>query len=225
VTIQRAYSLTFLAALQSNKVEADFTVSNDARIQLTDASSKNLNVTTPIVIVTTVSNKDFSRPPIVIQETSPPSRCRSQGCGPHGKSTPFLPVPFNRLQDIGFRPDRCPSRLTRSCTSWPSDRMAKKGRGVLLSVSDLRNLSALLERFEEKRKSPAACTACISKSRVCRRNWCSKFRKTGNTIGDPVREPGRGTNPLEGQQPAPPAQQQNPQDQNMGQWASALILA
>jgi len=55
-----------------------------------------------------------------------------------------------------------------------------------------------------------------------------EFRKTGNTIGDPVREPGRGTNPIDQQppvqQPAAPAadpnaqNNTNTQNNSMGQW-------
>src|SRR5207249_4676558 len=57
VFIQRTYPLDFLATFQANKAAADFTVTNDSHIQLTDASTVNLNQTVPTVIETTLSKK------------------------------------------------------------------------------------------------------------------------------------------------------------------------
>lgn len=84
----------------------------------------------------------------------------------------------------------------------------KEGTRVMLPVSDLRDLSGLLERLK-KAQIPSALYRLYYQEPGLPPQMVLEFRKTGNTIGDPVREPGRGTNPVDG--PAEQSQQ-NPQN-------------
>jgi hypothetical protein len=214
VFVERTYSLTFLAGLQVNKVEADFTVSNDSHIVLTDHTATNLNQTVPTVIVTTVSNKDFSRPPIVIQDRTvfQVADVRIQA---RSEVTQTLQSQFNRLQDLGFGQLATQDEgATLFLVAVGPD--GQEGAPVLLSVTDLKNISGLLERLR-KAQIPSGLYRLYYKEPGLPPQLVLEFRKTGSTIGDPVREPGRGANPVENQpqsqpaQPASPAGQQNPQ--------------
>src|SRR5205814_8055830 len=77
------------------------------------------------------------------------------------------------------------------------------GSGVSLPVSDLKNLSGLLKRLRTAQIPSALCRLYYQEPGLPSQ-LVLEFRKTGTTIGDPVREPGRGTNPIDQQ---PPAQQ------------------
>lgn len=70
----------------------------------------------------------------------------------------------------------------------------------MLPVTELKNLSGLLERLK-KAQIPSAMYRLYYQEPGLPPQQVLEFRKTGNTIGDPVREPGRGTNPV-GDQPA-----------------------
>jgi hypothetical protein len=96
----------------------------------------------------------------------------------------------------------------------------------MLPVSELKDLSALLERLR-KAQMPSALYRLYYQEPGLPAQLVLEFRKTGNTIGDPVREPGRGTNPIQQQPPAQqpvvpadPNAQNNSNNQNnaMGQW-------
>jgi len=84
----------------------------------------------------------------------------------------------------------------------------------------LKNLSALLERLR-KAQIPSGLYRLYYQEPGLPPQLVLEFRKTGTTIGDPVREPGRGTNPIEDlppvQQPAAPANPNTPNN-GMGQW-------
>jgi hypothetical protein len=84
----------------------------------------------------------------------------------------------------------------------------------------LKNLSALLERLR-KAQIPNATYRLYYQEPGLPPQQVLEFRKTGNAIGDPVREPGRGTNPIENQpnpaQPAAPAGDPNAVNPAMGQ--------
>src|SRR6185295_3397666 len=79
----------------------------------------------------------------------------------------------------------------------------QEGSRVILPASDLKNLSGLLERLR-KAQIPSGLYRLYYQEPGLPPQLVLEFRKTGNTIGDPVREPGRGTNPIED---LPPAQQ------------------
>ncbi|HEY2892885.1 MAG TPA: hypothetical protein VGJ16_01685, partial [Pirellulales bacterium] len=99
----------------------------------------------------------------------------------------------------------------------------QEGTRIMLPVSDLKNLSGLLERLR-KAQIPSALYRLYYQEPGLPPQLVIEFRKTGNTIGDPVREPGRGTNPIEQQQPAAPAadpgaqNNTNTPNNSMGQW-------
>jgi hypothetical protein len=90
----------------------------------------------------------------------------------------------------------------------------------MLPVSELRNLAALLERFKTA-PVPSGLYRIYYQEPGLPPQQVLEFRKTGNTIGDPVREPGRGANPAADQpavQPegaAAPADAETP-DANQG---------
>jgi hypothetical protein len=222
--IQRTYPLTFLATFQSNKVEAAFQLFNDPHIVLTDANSTNrdLNVTTPIVLLTTLSNKDFARPPITNPET-PRTVVSEIRAAVRQEVIQTLPVQFNRLQDLNLaRDDSAVEGAALFLVAVGPD--GQEGTRVPLPVSDLKNLSGLLERLR-KAQIPSALYRLYYQEPGLPPQLVLEFRKTGNTIGDPVREPGRGTNPID--QPPPPQQpaadpnaqnNSNTQNNSMGQW-------
>ncbi|MBW8883495.1 MAG: hypothetical protein JF612_01690, partial [Planctomycetia bacterium] len=220
--IQRAYDLQFLATFQSNKVDAIFTLSNDRMIHLTDsrslANAEILNVSEPITVSTTLSNKDFSRPPIVIP-ASPIVQVAETRVVVRNENILVLPQQIQRLQDVNFAQGiaEVEDAVLFLVAVGPD---GTEGPPLMLAVSDLRNVSALLERLR-KAQIPSGLYRLYYKEPGLPPQLVLEFRKTGNAIGDPVREPGRGTNPLDAQpaQPpaAPPGGQQNPQDQNMGQ--------
>ena len=164
--------------------------------------SPNLNETEPTVIITTVSNKDFC--------PARRSSFRTERFSRSPKSAPrrdpryqSLPTQFNRLQDIGLgKPE---SRKTERRCSWlrlvP---MAKKGRPSCSRSPICKNISGLLERLR-KAQIPSGLYRLYYKEPGLPPQMVLEFRKTGNTIGDPVREPGRGTNPVESQPQRPTA--------------------
>jgi len=134
-----------------------------------------------------------------------------------------LPAQFNRLQDIGFGQVATQEEgATLFLVAVGPD--GQEGSPVSLSVSDLKNLSGLLERLRTA-QIPSGLYRLYYKEPGLPPQLVLEFRKTGATIGDPVREPGRGTNPLDAQppqpgaaQPAPPAGQQAPQGGTMGRF-------
>ena len=214
--IQRVFPLQFLQTLSGTEITATFVVHNDAgvtgdsdtlpkdiayHIELTDANSalRSLNRTADLVIATALSEEGFgSSAPvelvqtrIVVQETTRQVLL---------ESISSLPGQSNIYQQLTLGDEQTEQELAilYLVRVGPDGRESNR---TLLPLSDLRDFSRLLERLR-KAQIPSGLYRIYHQEPGLPPRKVLEFRKTGNTIGDPVREPGRGTNPVEEQPPA-----------------------
>src|SRR5262249_52084586 len=157
---------------------------NDPHIVLTDVNStnRNLNVTTPIVILTTLSTKDLNRPPLPNPE-QPRAVIPEVRAAIRNDVIQPLVVQFVRLQDLNLSRDRSDveGAVLFLVAVGPD---GQEGTRIMLPVSDLKNLSGLLERLR-KAQMPSALYRLYYQEPGLPPQLVMEFRKTGNTIGDP----------------------------------------
>jgi hypothetical protein len=213
VFIQRTYPLTYLATVASPEVIATFTVSNDSRIVLTDATLINLNQTVPLSIPTTISDDNFGRPAIVVAE-QPRQVVEPPRPSTFVESVTNLPPQFNRYQELTIARDSGRQEVAMLFLVHVGPD-GKEGQPALLPLKYLRDIPGLLEELK-KAKIPNGLYRLYYQEPGLPPQKILEFRKTGDTIGDPVREPGRGTNPIENP-PVENGQQVNPPSGNNNQ--------
>jgi hypothetical protein len=162
-----------------------------------------------VKITTTVANKDVGRPPLVLlvqpRIITPELRVAART-----ENTQTLIVVLNRYPDLNLaRAEAQTEGAILFLVAVGPD--GEEGTRIALPVTELKNLSGLLERLK-KAQIPNALYRLYYQEPGLPPQQVFEFRKTGNTIGDPVREPGRGANPVEEQprqQPAAPASDPN----------------
>jgi hypothetical protein len=196
----------------------------DQNIFLTDNTGMDLNVSTPSSVETRVVSEDGGRPPLVPPEIPRPVFTEPR-VAVRTEIIPTLPSQFNRLQDIDVTSEetQVEGPVLYLVAILPD---GTEGPRIKLPVSDLRDLTGLLERLR-KAQIPSGLYRLYYQEPGLPEQLVLEFRKTGSAIGDTAREPGRGTNPVDGpaeqpreavpqQQNAPPARPVPPPQQGMG---------
>ena len=220
IFIQRTYPLVYLQLTNKTEVTANFTLFNDARIQLNDATAVNLNQTVPFDISTAISKKDFGPPvqfvvleqEIVFEEPSPPLLVESPPLVP-GQQVIFR-------QDLLLEEKKKEEEAVLYLVRVGAD--GEEGQRVRLPLDDLRDLARLLERLKTV-PMPSGLYRIYHQEPGLPPRKVLEFRKAGAMIGDPVREPGRGANPIEEpakEKPAEPGAESNGGAANDAQQAS-----
>lgn len=194
ITIQRTYPLLFLQAVPGTEIVSQFTVLNDSRIQLFDQSSINLNETVPLGIATSLSEESFvpSIPLPVEQltfDTTEPARTTVN------EQVISVPPPQTQYQLEILTGEEAENEQAILYLVRVGVDGEEESR-TLLPLSALRDLTGLLDRI---RKAPlrSGLYRIYHQEPGLPPRKVLEFRKTAEGIGDPVREPGRGANPLE----------------------------
>ncbi|QDU28464.1 Pentaxin family protein [Anatilimnocola aggregata] len=213
ITIQREYPLLFLQSVVGTEIVSNFTVYNDPQIQLFDLSSQaigqqqRLNQSLTLPIATSLSEEGFGRNvPLPIEETSfaatePVRQSRLE-------LIPSLPPQQVRYYSETFAADEAENELAILYLVRVGVDGQEESR-TLLPLSDLRDLTGLLDRIRKASMRSGLYRIYHQEAGLPPRKVL-EFRKTAEGIGDPVREPGRGANPLDENNktpmdPAPPA--------------------
>ncbi len=204
ITIQRTFSLFYLQTVQVPEVLAEFVLANDPNIVLTDNSGTDLNQTTPLVIATALAEDQF-RQNFVLVIVDDVVRIEEVS-----QNTIFeAPTSVARQTQNYIDTDLVEDDKEQEVPTLFLVRVGADGREgarVMLPLSDLQDISALLERLKISRIPNGLYRIYYAEPGLPPQKLL-EFRKTGNSIGDPVREPGRGSNPTE--PPTAPTENQN----------------
>src|SRR5262249_22751518 len=144
------YPLLYLSTVSTSDVIANFSVSNDSRIVLTDSTTSainNLNQTQPLPIATKISDIPFAQPalpppeervPVVVEQQQPIFL----------EIAPTLPPQTTRVDQVQqFQTDRRQDVAVLYLVYVGPD--GQEGQRVLLPLSDLRDIPGLLERLKD----------------------------------------------------------------------------
>ncbi len=200
VFITRTYPLKFLQGVTDTEVVSNFTVLNDSQIALNDVRAVNLNLVGPLPVATSISNLEFRPPPIIVTTNTitPVEQTRPNLIV---DIIPYVDSRTTRYQVQEFVEDEKKEEVAQLylVRVGPDGQEEKR---VGLPISELQDLSRLLNRLE-KAPIPNGLYRIYHQEPGLPARKILEFRKTGSAIGDPIREPGRGSNPLD--LPAAPA--------------------
>jgi len=207
VFIQRTYPLAHLQTLRNPEVVSSFVTVNDDNILLFDASGINMNRTEPITVITSVSEEllrlfvvvVIEEPPIGFDEMSQPI------------AVDLISVPTSQINVyddglIGQAEDEEEVAKLYLVRVLPD---GKEGEPIALPLAELRDLSQLLDRLKVA-PIPSGLYRLYYQEPGLPPQQVLEFRKSGNVIGDPVRESGRGSNPSAQPQNEPQREAVNP---------------
>lgn len=231
IFIQRTYPLIYLQMLRQPEVVSTFDLFNDPNIVLRGATQPSLNRSETVTVITPVA-EDMFRPSVPVPLVEPPIIVAE------AKQTvlvDLLPAPPGQVifydDSVGLQSTE-EDAVTRLYLIYVLPN-GEEGEQVNLSLSELRDLSGLLDRLKTA-PIPNGLYRIYYQEAGLPTQQLLEFRKTGRTIGDPVREPGRGSNQLEVEQPAVEENKANqgnddsaalPQDFNRGNGESRVLLS
>jgi len=190
--LQHEFAIPFLAQLTENTVSVDITLFNDPNIFLADSRDLDLNATT-VTVTIEVAGEDFVYPQEPIQrepvqldfEINTPPRVDITAAAPVEAAT-FALTPS--LADSSTRHQR--QLLLVKIGAGASE----EHRFRPLPIEYLYDLSALMELLRTKEELPDGIYRLIleddGQERIIR-----DFVKSGDQLSDPIKEPGRGSNP------------------------------
>lgn len=190
VEVHRTYPLIHLQLLRQPEVAATFGLMNDPNVVLHDQSGLLLNQAEPVTIVTAVAEDmlrptvsvEIDEPPIVIDDAPPPVAV---------DLVAVLPPQFILYDDFPLVEGEDEEVATKLFLVHvlPDGR---EGERVELALTELRDLSGLLKRLEAA-PIPSGLYRLYYQEPGLPPQQVLEFRKTGDMIGDPVRQPGRGS--------------------------------
>lgn len=195
IFIERTYPLLYLQGLRQPEVAARFDLFNDPNIVLVGATQPSLNRSSPVVIITPVAD-EMLRPSVPVVLVTQPI------IFPESKETVVVDIPPPPPGQIVIYDDSTSLESEEEDTATrlylvrilPN---GQEGEQVKLSLGELRDLSGLLERLKTA-PIPNGMYRIYYQEAGLPAQQLLEFRKAGGTIGDPVREPGRGSNRLQG---------------------------
>lgn len=231
IFIQRTFSLLYLQMLREPEIVATFDLFNDANIALRGATQPSLNQSERVVIVTPVA-EELIRPSVPVVLVEPPVFIEES----RGSVVLELPPPppgqvviYDDSNALQADDEDMVTRLFL-VRVLPN---GEEGEQVNLSLSELRNLSDLLDRLKTA-PIPNGLYRIYYQEAGLPSQKLLEFRKAGRMIGDPIREPGRGSNELEAGESVPQAVESNrdiddsaslPKGFNQGQVESMVLLS
>jgi hypothetical protein len=205
--IQREYPLNYLGTVTETELVATFVIQNDPLIVLSDSRTGStattqapfsLNQTDPVEIATTLSDDSFAQPIAIMLEEPPP---------PPEEPAPVLFIETSvsissqsnryeeaELVETGVQQD---VPILFLVYVGPD---GQEGPRVPVDIAYLRNIPALLERLKNPQIRSGLYRLYYQEPGLPPQKVL-EVRKSGTVIGDPVREPGRGTNPTDDQSP------------------------
>jgi len=206
--VSREYSVTYLSTVTANDVFATIEWENDPNIRLSDSSGVDLN-TVSRVVATQLGSREFQRArgvPMQLREPAPIPVPQVTAPAPVSVAVP--PLSRGRTTDLQVRAEEVVEEERKLYIV----RVGADGEEVdkrFLPEGALSNLSALLERFkgsaEEGREGlPNGLYRIYLEEVGFPRRKVMEFYKSGDTLGEQVRPPGRGSMPILDQGPEIP---------------------
>jgi hypothetical protein len=195
--LQRTYSLLYLQGVADTEIVTQLTVVNDEGIRLYDQSGVNLNESDPPpTVATSISEDEFRGAGVVPVERgfSVVVETESVSVVETVSATVFQQT---RYEDVSFVEEKAESDdailvLTRVGVD------GREEGETQIPASELKDLSGLLNKVRRAPLRNGLYRLYHQEPGLPRRKVL-EFRKTAEGIGDPVREPGRGSNPREDQ--------------------------
>jgi len=196
VFVQRHYTFLFLQTVTTPDLVSHFTISNDSKIVLQDqrAIPVNLNFTGPLAIATSISKTDFRPPPILlvpppvpVAEVRRPSLIVEIATASSSRT-----ITYEEIETVVDEADEEEAQLYLVQVGIDGT----EGPRIKIPLAELRNLAGLLDRLKQA-PIPNGLYRIYHQEPGLTSRQLIEFRKAGKNIGDPVREPGRGSNPLE----------------------------
>jgi hypothetical protein len=202
ILIQRTFSLLYLQMLRQPEVVATFDLFNDQNIVLSGATQPSLNRSESVVVVTPVA-EELIRPSVPVVLVEPPVIIEESRDSVVAELPPPPPGQVIVYDEIGASQAGEEDIVTRLylVRVLPN---GEEGEQVNLSLSELRNLSDLLDRLKTA-PIPNGLYRIYYQEAGLPSQQLLEFRKAGQMIGDPIREPGRGSNELESGETGPQA--------------------
>ena len=207
IVIVRQYSVDYLTRVNTTEMTASIEVRNDSGIRLNDSSAVELNRTHSSVVsrVSSQETPEKEAPEEASQMSISAAfedRERAEAALPALLAAEVnTPPPVQRTvtEDISRSQDRLEEQLrqvylVRIVKAGPDKEETEEDK-QLLPESVLRDLTELLENLRKK-GLPNGLYRLYLKERGLPRRQVLEFYKWGDTIGDPVREEGRGSKPL-----------------------------
>ncbi len=200
-TVSRFYSIIYLATRTTDKVRVDVEVANDPNIVLDDSRPEDLN-RVQFSFETKLASREFPRP-VVIPRSDPPLLRRpethirlsfgSEKRISEGGEWTSEPLPqqaevqeqVTRLFIAETMGEAAADWLQTAADSW-----------IELPADYLQDLDALFELIRQ-RNLPDGRYRLVIVDPPYPPRVVLEFEKAGEWIGEPVREPGRGSHPLE----------------------------
>jgi hypothetical protein len=206
IFIQRTFSLLYLQMLREPEIVASFDLFNDPNIALRGATQPSLNQSERVVIVTPVA-EELIRPSVPVVLVEPPVFVEESRVSVVLELPPPPPgqvVIYDDSNALQADDEEVVTRLFL-VRMLPN---GEEGEQVKLSLSELRDLSDLLDRLKTA-PIPNGLYRIYYQEAGLPSQKLLEFRKAGRMIGDPIREPGRGSNELEAGEAVPQAGESN----------------
>ncbi len=206
IYLQRTYSLTYLQGVPDTEVVTQLTVVNDEGIRLYDQSGANLNESDPLpTVATSISENEFRGGGIVPVEREFTVLVETETVLVI-ESVSATATQQTRYEDVSLATEQTDEDAAVLFLTRVSADGREEGR-TSLPVTELRDLAPLLERLRRAPLRNGLYRLYHQEPGLPPRKVL-EFRKTVDGIGDPVREPGRGSNPRDNQPSTPPAKEQ-----------------
>jgi hypothetical protein len=207
IFVQRTYSLLYLQGVADTEIVTQLTVVNDEGIRLYDQSGTNLNESEPPpTVATSISEDEFRGGGVVPVERELPPVAEAESVV-LVETISGTVTQQTRYEEVSLVEERAESDQAVLVLIRVGVNGCEEAR-TILPVAELQDLSALLERI---RRAPLrnGLYRLLHQEPGLPPRKVLEFRKTAEGIGDPVREPGRGSNPRDDrpatQLPAPAA--------------------
>jgi hypothetical protein len=222
IFVQRTYSLLYLQGVADTEIVTQLTVVNDEGIRLYDQSGTNLNESEPPpTVATSISEDEFRGGGVVPVERELPPVAEAESVV-LVETISGTVTQQTRYEEVSLVEERAESDQAVLVLIRVGVNGCEEAR-TILPVAELQDLSALLERI---RRAPLrnGLYRLLHQEPGLPPRKVLEFRKTAEGIGDPVREPGRGSNPRDDrpatQLPAPAAKPLEEPSAGPSEWPS-----
>jgi len=197
--VNREYSIEYLRTVTGNDLFATIVLENDPNIRLSDSSGVDLNRVSAVV-ATSFSGQQFTAPAAMGSREPEPIATTEAPPAPLPEQRSVPPQPPSRSEEIRVKREEVveDERKIYLVKVGPD---GSEGERTSLPEGALSNLSALLERFkgsaEEGREGlPNGLYRIYLEEVGFPRRKVMEFYKSGDTLGEQVRPPGRGSMPI-----------------------------
>ncbi len=193
ITIQRTYSLLYLQTVPNPEVLATFVAANDPNIVLNDTSGRSLNQSEPLVIATALAEDQFRQVQVLLvgERSIQFEEPNVVSFVEQSAAIPTQAMTYIEQTEIADQSE-AEVAILFLVRVMPD---GSEGERVMLPLSNLQDIAGLLERLKKASIANGLYRIYYGEPGLPPQQLL-EFRKTGDAIGDPVREPGRGSEPL-----------------------------